>query len=84
MERTWQQGAHTEDNRVADYKVRVVVSGCKDPVHHHFYKDCARETFFVSLRLCFQGQNNPQIQAGKTQRLPKRIKDFASQGSKRS
>lgn len=46
MERTWQHRVHTEDNTVADNKGRVVMSGWKDPVQNHFYKECTRETIF--------------------------------------
>lgn len=38
------QSALTENNTVAD--MRVVVSGWKDPLQNHFYKECACETFF--------------------------------------
>lgn len=48
------QNVHTQDNTDADYKVRGVVSGWKDPVQHPFYKECAHEIFFVSLGFAFR------------------------------
>lgn len=74
MERTGQHRVYTEDNTVADYKGRVVMSGWKDPVQHHFYKECTHETIFCFTNTLLSDRTNLRYRLAKLRSCLKGLK----------